>query len=203
MTRSNLRIMRKEQGFSMPEVLVSSFLLAMVVTSSAQMFMRSGNTLNQASLRDAVQARIAQDLDELRRETWRWRCEAGTGCTGNADDADKPVAYETGRTGAAEISVLRNACGFDSSRNRIAQTVASRMQIEEPDIFPPGPTTLAWSSNGITPPPLTSTVEIQRKINVKADDGNQLEVHYTTTSDSLIQTSFDAILTPEALAWCP
>lgn len=192
-----------EHGFSMPEVLVSSFLLAMLVTSSAQIFMRSGSTLSQSSLRDAVHARIAQDLDELRRETWRWRCEEGTGCTGLSEDADQPVAYATGRIGAAEIPELRAACGFDSNGNRIAQTVASRMQQEMPTIFPTGPTTLAWSINGSNVPPLTNSVSITRTIEVCDCDGNQLEVHYSTTPESSIQTSFDATLTPEALAWCP
>ena len=80
-----------DQGFSMPEVLISAFIMAMVVSNSEKLFVRSGQTLRQASLRDALQTRIAQDLEELRRQTWRWSCEPGTGCKGNADDAEKPV----------------------------------------------------------------------------------------------------------------
>ena len=131
-----------DQGFSMPEVLISAFIMAIVVSNSAQLFVRSGQTLGQASLRDALQARIAQDLEELRRKTWRWRCDAGTGCTGNADDADKPVAYQTSRIDDAAIPALRTACGFDSNGNRIAQSVAQLMQQEEATNFPAGPTAL-------------------------------------------------------------
>ena len=142
-----------DKGFSMPEVLISAFIMAMVVSNSAQLFVRSGQTLGQASLRDALQARIAQDLDDLRRKTWRWRCEAMTGCTGNADDADKPVAYQTSRINEAVIPALRTACGFDSNGNRISQSVAQLMQQEEATGFPAGPTVLPWATHSSTTPP--------------------------------------------------
>ena len=188
----------------MPEVLISAFIMAMVVSNSAQLFVRSGQTLGQASLRDALQARIAQDLEELRRKTWRWRCEAGTGCTGNADDADKPVAYQTSRIDAAAIPALRTACGFDSNGNRISQSVAQLMQQEETSSFPSGPTIVPWATHSTTPPPVGSEgITIQRTIKVTPGDANQLEVHYATTTTSTIRTSFYATLTPEALAWCP
>ena len=194
----------RDHGFSMPEVLISAFIMALVVSNSAQLFVRSGQTLGQASLRDALQARIAQDLEELRRKTWRWRCEAGTGCTGNADDADKPVAYQTSRIDDAAIPALRTACGFDSDGNRISQSVAQLMQQEETTSFPAGPTVLAWGTHSSSTPLVGSeAITIQRTINVTPGDANQLEVHYVTTTTSTIQTSFHATLTPEALAWCP
>ena len=194
----------RDHGFSMPEVLISAFIMALVVSNSAQLFVRSGQTLGQASLRDALQARIAQDLEELRRKTWRWRCEAGTGCTGNADDADKPVAYQTSRIEDAAIPALRTACGFDSDGNRISQSVAQLMQQEETTSFPIGPTVLAWATHSSSTPLVGSEgITIQRTINVTPGDANQLEVHYATTTTSTIQTSFHATLTPEALAWCP
>ena len=194
----------RDHGFSMPEVLISAFIMALVVSNSAQLFVRSGQTLGQASLRDALQARIAQDLEELRRKTWRWRCEAGTGCTGNADDADKPVAYQTSRIDDAAIPALRTACGFDNNGNRISQSVAQLMQQEETTSFPVGPTVLAWATHSSSTPLVGSEgITIQRTINVTPGDANQLEVHYATTTTSTIQTSFHATLTPEALAWCP
>ena len=199
--KPNQRSKTGDQGFSMPEVLISAFIMAMVVSNSAQLFVRSGQTLGQASLRDALQARIAQDLEELRRKTWRWRCEAGTGCTGDANDADKPVAYQTSRIGDAAISALRTACGFDSNGNRISQSVAQLMQQEDTISFPAGPTVLPWATHSSSTPLVGSEgITIQRTINVTAGDANQLEVHYATTTTSTIQTSFHATLTPEALA---
>ena len=207
-------------GFSMPEVLVSSALLAFVVVSSTQVSMNSGSSLRSSSLRSAVDARIAEDLEELRRESWRWACEDGTeggiatACTGSAADADKPVAYKTGRSvysTFAEIPRYKQACGFGANNTRIAQTTAALMRQERmlsdgTAAFPSGPITLSWTKNlpaNTAAPPATASVSIQRTITVNATDQNQLDVLYSTTPNSAVQISLNASLTPQALSWCP
>ena len=201
-------------GFSLPEVLVSSALLAMLAASSAQLFMNSGTTLQRSGLRDAVNARIAEDLEALRRETWRWACEDGseggsaTACTGLSRDADKPVAYKTGRsvfTSLSELARYKTACGLTASGSRIPQTTAALMQQEHTladgsKAFPSGSTNLSWGSSL---PSHTSAVVIQRQITVNPSDGNQLDVSYATTTASPVQIKLHASLTPQALNWCP
>jgi Tfp pilus assembly protein PilV len=215
-------------GFSMPEVMVSASLLALVVATSAQVYTRSGITLQKGSLRDAVHARIAEDLEELRRESWRWACEDGTegnpwvqtadgateegtsplstSCTGKSDDADKPVAYKTGRQCSTapcnpgeleQIGYLVSACD--------TRTTAERMQTDKPLVFPSGPTALNWSKNlpeGATPA-AEKWATIQRTISVNANDANQLDVTYTTSDNSPTQVTVNASLVPQALGWCP
>ena len=190
----------------MPEVMVSASLLALVVATSAQVYTRSGITLQKGSLRDAVHARIAEDLEELRRESWRWACEEGTSCTGKDDDADKPVAYKTGRQCSTapcnpgdlqQIPDLVSACD--------TRTTAERMQTDKPLVFPSGPTALNWSKNlpeGATPA-AEKWATIQRTISVNANDANQLDVTYTTSEDSPTQVTVNASLVPQALGWCP
>ena len=207
-------------GFSMPEVLVSSALLAFVVASSTQLYINSGSTIQKSSLRDAVNARIAEDLEELRRESWRWACEDGseggipTACTGSTADADKPVAYKTGRSvysTFAELARYKQACGFGTNSSRISQTTAALMQQERTfadgsKAFPSGPVTLSWSKNlpaNTTAPAHTASVNIQRTITVNSSDQNQLDVSYSTTAMSPVQVSLNASLTPQALSWCP
>ena len=53
------------QGFSMPEVLISSALLALVVSNSSQLFMKSGVANSKGSSRDAVAAAVAKDLESF------------------------------------------------------------------------------------------------------------------------------------------
>lgn len=212
----------------MPEVMVSASLLALVVATSAQVYTRSGSTLQKGSLRDAVHARIAEDLEELRRESWRWACEDGTegkpwvqtaggateegtsplstSCTGKTDDADKPVAYKTGRQCSTtpcnpgeleQIPLFVNACD--------TRTTASQMKSDKPLVFPSGPTTLNWSKNlpnGATPT-AANWATIQRTISVNSNDANQLDVTYTTSADSPSQVTVNASLVPQALGWCP
>jgi len=207
-------------GFSMPEVLVSSALLAFVVASSTQLYINSGSTIRSSSLRDAVDARIAEDLEELRRESWRWACEDGsengiaTACTGSTADADKPVAYKTGRSVYStlpEIARYKQACGFASNSTRIPQTTAAlmkqeRMQSDGSPAFPSGPVTLSWTKNlptNTAAPAATTSVSIERTISVNPSDQNQLDVSYKTTASSAVQISLNASLTPQALSWCP
>jgi hypothetical protein len=213
----------------MPEVMVSASLLALVVATSAQVYTRSGSTLQKGSLRDAVHARIAEDLEELRRESWRWACEDGTegnpwvytadgltteesnvslstSCTGKTDDADKPVAYKTGRQCSTtpcnpgellQIPLFVNACD--------TRTTASQMKSDKPLVFPSGPTTLNWSKNlpdGATPT-AANWATIQRTISVNSNDANQLDVTYTTSASSPAKVTVNASLVPQALGWCP
>lgn len=63
----------------MPEVIVSSALLAFVVASSASLYISSGKNIQNGSLRDAIHARIIDDIEEVRRESWTWACEDGKG----------------------------------------------------------------------------------------------------------------------------
>ena len=200
MIRARRPIRSQQSGFSLPEVLVSSALLAMVVVNSSQVYLQSGQTLNRSSLRDASFALIAEDLDNLRRDTWRWACESGSGCTGQASDADQPVAYKTGRSGSDVIASYRQACGFASNGSRIPQTLASLMlsEVDAPSLL-----ILPWSKEDEAAPAHSHFVTIQRTLKVNAVDANQLDVSYSTTEDSKIKVELKASLTPEALAWCP
>ena len=58
MKRRQTRSNTSDRGFSIPEVLVSSALLAFVVASSTQLYVNSGKTVQRGTARDAVYARI-------------------------------------------------------------------------------------------------------------------------------------------------
>ena len=60
--RPKLKSIQANQGFSMPEVMISSALLALVVSNSTHLFMKSGVATSQGSSRDAVAAAVAKDL---------------------------------------------------------------------------------------------------------------------------------------------
>ena len=216
-------------GFSLPEVMVSASLLALVVATSAQVYMGSGRTLQKGSLRDAVYARIADDLEELRRGSRIWACEDGIGgnpwvpatgggttmgatplstaCTGRSADADKPVAYKTGRRCSTspcpagellQISSFTNACDNRNTAEVMAQ--------DNTELFPLNASTnLNWTKNlptGSPIPPQANWATIQRTITLNADK-NQLDVTYTTSADSPSQVTVNASLVPQALSWCP
>lgn len=200
-------------GFSLPEVMVSSALLAFLVASSTQIYVNSGQTVRRGSARDAVHARIADDLEELRRETWRFACEDGTACTGNANHADIPVSYKTARQCTStpclngellQINDLTTAC---TNHTLGAYMAANHNDTSGAPVFPlTGSTTLDWTKNlpnGTAAPAQANGVSIQRTISANTTDQNQLDVTYTTNSDAPVAITLNASLVPQALSWCP
>ena len=208
-----------QSGFSLPEVMVSSALLAFLVASSTQLYVNSGQTVRRGSARDAVYARIADDLEELRRETWRFACEDGTACTGNANHADIPVSYKTARqcTSAPcsngellQISDLTTAC---TNRTLGIYLANNHLNASDTKVFPQWnsttlseTTTLDWTKNlpsGTAAPAQANGVSIQRTVSVNTSDQNQLDVAYTTNTSAPVAVTLNASLVPQALSWCP
>jgi type II secretory pathway pseudopilin PulG len=215
MKRHQTRTNTSDRGFSIPEVLVSSALLAFLVASSTQLYVNSGKTVQRGSARDAVYARIADDLEELRRETWRFACEDGTACTGNPDHSDIPVAYKTARNCAettcttAQVTETAGLTAACTSRTLAAYMAANHKGAGNTAVFPltsATPTVLSWTTNlptGTQAAPQTNGVTIERRITLNSADSNQLDVAYSTSAGSPISVSLNASLVPQALSWCP
>ena len=166
-----------------------------------------------ALIRDAVYARIADDLEELRRETWRFACEDNTACTGEEEHADIPVSYKTARQCAStpcsngelpQISDLTAACSSDTLGSYMA---ANHINSSGQPWFPlSASTTLDWTKNlpaGTAAPPQATGVSIQRTISVNTSDENQLDVTYNTNSNAPVAITLNASIVPQALSWCP
>lgn len=198
----------RDQGFSLPEVMVSSILVALVVTNSTNLYMRSQGSLRSTSLRDAVNARIAADLEDLRNRSWRFGCEDGTqgssistACTGNSQDADRPVRYKSGRAagaGPTPLQEYQDAC--DAAPN--INGMAALMQTKDPR-FQNGTTTLQLASNGENRALASSNVSIQRTIRLDNADRNKLHITYATTDGAPVRVRLNSTIVPQALGWCP
>jgi len=175
-----LQRQHKVNGFSLPEILVSSSLLMMVVAGTGQGQINSVVRTADASAQNAVQARITQDLNNLRSQAFSWQCIAGTSCTGNVQFADISMRYDTTST------ALKSACN--------TQTMGAAMISGLPNINQ-APAILSWPNEA---PKEAQSVEITRKITAS---GNEIQVNYSTTGSSrnLNQT---AVIIPQAASWC-
>ena len=216
----------------MPEVMVSSALLALVVANSANLYIRSGKTIQDGSLRDAIHARIVDDIEEVRRESWMWACEDGLGdekpwiangdttiegptplrtaCSGRADDIDIPVAYKTGRSCSTEPCLEGEILQIERYVNACANnTLATEMLDDKRDEDPQElatPSVLNWADNlptGAKAQPHTNGITINRKISVSPSSGNQLDISYWTSASSPVQVKVNTSIVPQALSWCP
>ncbi len=171
----------RKNGFSLPEVLVSSSILMMVVAGTAQSQLNSVIRTTDAGEQKTVQARISEDLDGLKREAFRWQCTNGTSCTGNVQFEDIAMRYNTTH------APLSSACN--------AQTMGGAMISGLPTVFP-ALSLLSWPSDA---PEEAQKVQISRVIKA---NGNQVEVRYTTSGSSRELDTTTSII-PQAASWCP
>ena len=84
----------RRQGFSLPEVMIAALILMIVLAAVVESQMNSFQTINVTKQRNAVQARIAKDLNALRSQSDRWKCIEGTSCSGLAADQDNPMRFD-------------------------------------------------------------------------------------------------------------
>ena len=174
-----------DNGFSLPEVLVSSSILMMIVTGISKSQINSISMTADSNQNNSIQARISEDIDNLRRETFRWMCKPATACTGDPQYADVPMRYLTDKN-----SILGQEGGHCKTK-----TLAMHMLSEQPQTFPAGPHTLNWDVNA---PANSKKVTINRKITA---NGNVMTVSYITTGSSKDVTS-TVTLVPQAIHWC-
>ena len=82
------------QGFSLPEVLIAALILMIILAVVVESQLNSFQTIDKTRQRNAVQAKIAEDLHALKSQSDRWKCLDGTSCTGLAADQDNPMRFD-------------------------------------------------------------------------------------------------------------
>ena len=180
--------MKKDQshphdGFSLPEVLVSSSILMMVVAGAAQSQLNSFGHTTNAGEQNAVQARITEDLNDLKMKAFRWQCTQETACEGEVEFEHIPMRYNT------STAVMTSACSN--------QTLGETMLDTEPNLFPPS-TILSWGNDA---PHEAHKVEITREIKTSVDNANEIQIKYTTKGSSRNLVTKTTII-PQAANWC-
>ena len=84
----------KRQGFSLPEVLIAALILMIILAVVVESQLNSFQTIDKTKQRNAIQAKITEDLNALRSQSDRWQCINGTSCTGLAADQDEPMRFQ-------------------------------------------------------------------------------------------------------------
>ena len=176
------------QGFSMPEVLISSALLALVVSNSSQLFMKSGVATSKGSSRDAVAAAVAKDLESLRTKAFQYHCHSGP-CSTEPSKIAKPISYLDINSSTA-IDAMETLCDNKS--------LEDDMVSKDNELTTDTATTLALDSNNVA----LQGITIERTL-ATSSDSHQLLVSYQATTDSPIKFSLNSSLSPAAEGWCP
>lgn len=197
----------QRDGFSLPEVLISSVLLSVVVVNTASIYNRSQNSIGSATLRDATYALISKDLEGLRAKSWKFACEGLTNngleinpppsdfppgsCTGLARDSGNSLAYKTGRR--TPIEPFASSC----SSSNLASLFVEKFALPGTGVKEE----LEWNSDvGTNLPSGFEKVSVKRLL---VANRNELQVKYQTSSSSILDISFTATIVPQAAAFCP
>ena len=178
----------KPNGFSLPEVMVSSSILMLIIANTTQIQIDSGSRIIAASNRDEIATRIRADINTLREAALSWECKAGTACTGDPSHANTAMMYNTADTNASNFSTLKTHCEND--------TLGSYMLSKNPNEFPSTPTLLTWNTSATTS---AKSSTVTRKI---VANKNSLNITYTAAGRSGTTIS-NATVVPEAMHWCP
>lgn len=190
------------QGFSLPEVMVSSMLLCLVVANTSTLYFRSQGNIRNTSLRDAINTRIAADLEKLRQEAWKFGCKPGTACTGEISTSDKSIVYDGSPATQAEFE---EACKKDNPATTTPDQNGDLAQfmVKKSDSNPQGNPftngTLDLSENNSL---ASANIVITRSVSVDSADPNKLNIAYTTPSDSPVRVNLKTSIVPQVLGWC-
>jgi len=198
---------RSAEGFSMPEALVSGFILMLFVGNSAQLMGTTGSTISKASLREIGNTLIAEDLNTLRREAILWACLPGTACTGNPNDYNSPAAY---RTEDVEEITYQNYCtnratalGMVNESDVLQKGGYRRHDSGTNNVISNGPIKWTLSNHSsISSFNASKQLNIVRTIEVNQSDKNQVHISYKTSSNSPISLHLEAVIIPTAMSRC-
>ena len=174
--RSSCR--NSERGMSLPEVMISSFILVSAVTANLHMGNSSVKGMNSSDLRYRLDSAIAQRIEDLRKQAFEYLCidtpgdEAGC-IEGNSN---KALAYD--------LTVLKPLC----LTNNLGEELRNHINTNSSLLASFNLQDLDASADNVA-------------IAVAANpSGNQLDV---TLSTQAMPISVSTTLVPHAQGWCP
>jgi prepilin-type N-terminal cleavage/methylation domain-containing protein len=190
--RSHGRLLRERyalSGYSLPEVMVASTVLAIVVASSVGTITESGKSFNRSRERDAISTLIAKDLEDVRAAAFNYmRCEP----TPQANEPD-------GCSSARSNSFADGQITFVPDPDRCADgTLAEGLVASNPGLVSSSTLSIPQNLSGMS----LGGVTINRSISAS---GNELEVKYSSSSASSGNQPVyqQALIVPESTGWCP
>ena len=178
------RLMRRpsqpnsERGMSLPEVMISSFILVSVVTANMHMGNSSLKGMNSSDLRYKLDSAIAQRIEDLRKQAFEYLCVDTPGEEAGCIEghSNKALAYD--------LSTLKPLC----VTNNLGEQLRNHINAN---------TSLLAGFNLRDLDPSAENVAIAV---AAPPSGNQLDV---TLSAQVIPISVSTTLVPHAQGWCP
>ena len=172
-----------EQGMSLPEVMISSFILVSVVTANIHMGNSSVKGMNSSDLRYKLDSAIAQRIEDLRKQAFEYLCidtpgeEAGC-IEGHSNQA---LAYN--------LTTLKPLCDSNNLGQKLSDHITTSTDAEINKLL------TDFNLQDLDPSAENVAIAV-----AATPSGNQLDV---TLSTQAMPISVSTTLVPHAQGWCP
>ena len=175
-TKKRIHCHPAENGYALPEVMVSSVILAATITASLQLTGSTLGGMSQSKLRAMVDNAITKKVEGLRVHSFRYLCAAKAGCQPNHQTM--PLDYDDSSGREVLKAICKNSELGSGLKNYILEQDTS-----------------AETAFAVTHAGKSATVTPSM-----TPDGHRLNVLYSVDSPKM---SIATTLVAHAQGWCP
>lgn len=167
-----------EGGMSLPEVMISSFILVSVVAANMHMGNSSVKGMNSSDLRYKLDSAIAQRIEDLRKQAFEYLCVDTPGEEAGCIEghSNKALAYD--------LTTLKPLCVTNNLGEQLRNHINANTSLLD----------------GFNLQDLDASAEKVAIAVAATPSGNQLDV---TLSTQAMPIAVSTTLVPHAQGWCP
>lgn len=183
------RLMRRpshpesEQGMSLPEVMISSFILVSVVAANMHIGNSSVKGMNSSDLRYKLDSAMAQRIEDLRKQAFEYLCVDTPGDEAGCIEghSNKALAYD--------LSTLKPLCDSNNLGQKLSDHITTSTDAEINKLL------TGFNLQDLDPSADNVAIAVDA-----TPSGNQLDV---TLSTQVMPVAVSTTLVPHAQGWCP
>ncbi|MDC0315678.1 hypothetical protein OAL32_01995 [Synechococcus sp. AH-551-G15] len=189
--RFNSQQILKESGQTLHEVLIASSILAISISGFASGIIRSNQVTHQASLRQAAEGVITNDLEStVKQRFYTFRCKQGP-CKAAIEENNKSLMYYDRKDSDDKKDFIRHckAEGTDPTlTEKLLSEKKNNVTTDKEDI------PSSWLED--------RGIKITRIISINDSNKNQAIVEYEAEKDNKVIATINTTLVPNAVHWC-
>ena len=187
--RLNSQQILQESGQSLHEVLIASSILAITISGFTSGIIRSNQVTHQASLRQAAEGVITNDLEStVKHRFYTFRCKQGP-CKAATAENVKSLMYYDRKDSDDKKDFISRCNARDLARDLLSKDVND---------VSTGKKTLNIASSSLADQDIT----IIRTISLDNSNKNQAIVEYDAEKDNKVIATIKTTLVPNAVHWC-
>ena len=172
-----------EGGMSLPEVMISSFILISVITANMHMGNSTVTGMNSSDLRYRLDSAMAQRIEDLRKQAFEYLCVDTPGEEAGCIEghSNKALAYD--------ITTLKPLCVTNNLGQKLSDHITTNTNADINKLL------AGFNLQDLDPAAENVAIAV-----AATPSGNQLDV---TLSTQTMPIAVSTTLVPHAQGWCP